>query len=104
MVPINLEKDESQKRYRNKHKDLVKENKRVYDSSRDKDVVNERNRKYQHKNKDVINEYKKKWYETKKEEKKLKVNCIYGCVITKYAQRKHEQSIKHLKFIGELTK
>ena len=61
-VPINLFEGESQKRYRETHKELVKEKSRIYDSNRDKKKRDEKNKRYYERNKEKCNEYKRQWY------------------------------------------
>lgn len=61
-VPTNLYKGESQKRFIEKNKELVKERRKIYDSKRDKNKVNEKNKRYYERNKEKCNEYKRKWY------------------------------------------
>ena len=61
-IPTNLEKWESQKRFRENNVDLLKERSRTYNSNRDKHKVNAKNKRYYERNKEKCNEYKKKWY------------------------------------------
>ena len=72
-VPTNIYSGESQKKYRETHKELLKEIQRLYDSNRDKKVVNEKNKRYYERNKEKCNEYKKRWYIENRERILLKL-------------------------------
>ena len=61
-IPTNLFNGESQKRYKENHKELVRERQKIYDSNRDKEKVKEQCKKYYEKNKEKCSDYKKKWY------------------------------------------
>ena len=44
-----------------------------------------------------------KYKEKNQERRKMQVSCICGCIITKHSKRRHEQTIKHIKFIEKQT-
>ena len=68
-------------------------------------IVKDYNIKYRRENNELClirdKEYREKNREKIQEIKKLKVNCVCGCVITKHSQRRHEKTAKHLNFIEE---
>ena len=61
-VPTNLYKWESQKRFNEKNKDLIKKRNRIYELKRDKKAVIEKNKRYYERNKEKQDDYKKRWY------------------------------------------
>ena len=89
-----------------KHKSFVEGKESISDEIK-KNKKQEYNIKFRRENKELMLIRDKENYEKYKvknqERRKMQVSCICGCFITKHAQRRHEQTIKHIKFIEEQT-
>ena len=90
------------KEYRTDNKDKIKEYKKEYREN-NKDKINQKNKEYREDNKDKIKETQKEWYKNNKTEineiKKQKIECEYcKCIISKTHIKRHQKSLKCLKF------
>jgi len=81
--------------YRNNNKKDIKEKTKEYYEN-NKDIINQHNKEYRENNKEYIKKYNQKYNEKLKNEK---VKCEFCfCVLTKYTLKRHQKSMKCLKF------
>jgi len=92
------EKAKTDKIYRELNKEKVKLKKQEYHIN-NKDKINKKTRDWYANNKDKVKEYNEKNKENIKEKRNLKQNCQFcNCIIRKSYLKKHQKSIKCMKF------
>ena len=79
---------------------------------KNKDVINENNKKYYQENKDECKEYRNNYYKNNKDKSKKyyqqnrelllqTITCECGCVVVKRTLNRHKQSNKHIKLMKQ---
>jgi len=93
---------ETHKKYYVNHKEEIAEQKKEYYENH-KEEIAVYFKKYTENHKEEITEYFKKYYENHKEEiaeqKKEKITCECGCIISKNCITRHKKTVKHLHLI-----
>jgi len=93
-----ISRQESQKKYYQNHKDIIKESKKKYYEDH-KDIIKESRLTYRQDHKDVIKEYAKNKYESIKD---IFIDCECGCKISQKNKDQHLRTKKHLKSVQQI--
>jgi hypothetical protein len=91
--------------YREKNKDIIRENKKRYNEE-NKEVIREKKKKYRKQNEEIIRKKKKDYYENNKDliakKTSQKEQCICGATFSRVKRARHMKTNKHQSYINSI--